>query len=218
MSYPEAERLVTISNDGRVTEWDMKKGGTLMPTLLMSLKRQTRQNSVANLGGSVGTNAFGLSFAFLPNDPTLYLAASEDGTLVKCSISYNETPMDTYTAHDSAIYGLRFSPFSSHAFLTCGADWSIKLWNFTDRPRLAHILSACDTSEVIYDIDWSPQAPTILASVTGNGRLHIWDVAKSTVDPILTHKYGKQKKSSVAAGEDAATKVRERVPFYRMGK
>uniref|UniRef100_A0A7S2RSJ4 Dynein axonemal intermediate chain 4 n=1 Tax=Mucochytrium quahogii TaxID=96639 RepID=A0A7S2RSJ4_9STRA len=181
----KGEVLVSLSTDGRVTEWSLKKG--LESTDLMVLKRV---NVPAHLGGGgegiISRTAAGLSLDFPVNNSGLYYAATEDGTIHRCSCSYNEQYLETYYGHSGPVYKLRCSPFWPDAFLTCSADWSIKLWEPERDEPLLHFQSV-DLADVVHDIAWSTSESTVFGSVAGDGRIEIWDLSKSTLDPVITH-------------------------------
>jgi WD40 repeat protein len=84
------ESLVSISSDGRVVEWSMKKGLEFQD--LMNLKRQN--NPSQKEGQNEGVNfrqAAGFSFEFIKSEPNIYLASTEEATVYRCSKSYAET-------------------------------------------------------------------------------------------------------------------------------
>ena len=56
----------------------------------------------------------------------MYLAGTEEGLIHKCSCSYNEQFLDTYTGHTGPLYKVKWSPFAPDVFLSCSADWSIR--------------------------------------------------------------------------------------------
>lgn len=127
------EVLVSISTDGRVTQWNMKKGLEHVP--LMNLKRvaapaKAKEGAAAaGSEGIISRKASGLCVAFSLKDPNIYLAGTEDGHIHKCSCSYNEQHLDNFFGHAGPVYKIRWSPFCENIFLSCSADWSIKLWN-----------------------------------------------------------------------------------------
>ena len=170
------EALVSISTDGRVVEWSMKKG--FEETTLMVLKR------VGNSDGVISRQASGLCFDFTIDDPSIYLAATEDGLLHRCSSSYNEQYLETYTGHTGPVYKIKCNPFWAPAFLSCSADWTVNLWH---QQKQAPVLSfhAVDLADVVYDVAWAPHKSTIFASVAGDGRIELWDLAVSTLDPVI---------------------------------
>lgn len=90
---------MSISGDGRVIEWSMKKG--LEMTELMQLKRETNPNQKDVFGGVEGekkggmtfinTGGLSIDFPIVPNEKGMnYFAATEDCTIHKCSVSYSE--------------------------------------------------------------------------------------------------------------------------------
>jgi len=192
------ESLVSISTDGLIIEWNLKKG--LSMNVIMSLKRSNNISSnitnnvtgnpsasiVEESNGWISRSASGFCFDFLPNDISsqIYIVGTEDGSLHKCSTSYSEQYLDTFTGHYGPIYRSKFSLKWPQIFLTCSADWSIKLYHIQSR---APLISMKTTGEdySITDISWCPGNSTIFAAVTANGKLEIWDLSISSIDPIV---------------------------------
>jgi len=186
----KGEVLVSISTDGRVTQWNMKKG--LENQDLMVLKRVTaaaKQSDAkggavtAGSEGIISRRASGLCFDFCPKDPNIYVAGTEEGHLHKCSCSYNEQSLDNFFGHAGPVYKLRWSPFCPNTFISCSADWSVKLWN---QEHSSPYFSFQSTTDYVADICWSPDNSTIFASVTGDGRVDVWDLSANTLDPVKT--------------------------------
>lgn len=172
----KGETLISISNDGKVIEWDMKKGLTC--STLMELKRPGDNNGV------LSSLAFGMSFDF-PSDSALYFTGTEDGAIFKCSVSYNEQHLESYTGHTGAVYGVKFSPFWSDVFLSCSADWTVRIWNHKD-PHSLFSLHPTGLADSLNDICWSPNNSTVFSTVTGDGRVQVWDMATSMLDPVVS--------------------------------
>jgi len=190
------ESLVSISMDGRITQWSMKKG--LEHTDLMNLKRVNKQASKgageAKSEAFISRKASGLGFDFSPKDPNIYVAGTEDGNMHRCSCSYNEQYLESYVGHSGPVYRIRWSPFSQDAFISCSADWTVKLWSEdSDKP----VLTFQSCMDYVADICWSPINGTVFAAVTGDGRLEVWDLSISTLDPIIVHQIEGKKPSAV---------------------
>lgn len=173
----QAEGLVSISTDGRVMEWSTSKG--LSACLLMELKRIGN-----NLQGKISNQAAGLSFDFVHGDPSLYVVSTEDGLIYKCSVSYNEQYLETYLGHTAPVYRVACSPYYPSAFLSCGGDWTVKLWSLKDVRPVASF-QTLDLSAMVHDVAWSPHSSTVFASVTGDARLMVWDLSQSVIDPVI---------------------------------
>ena len=192
------ESLMSISTDGRVTQWSITKG--LEHTDLMKLKRvagRARTSAAGDRSAAGGRGhgynkqeAFisrrssGMTFDFSSRDPSVYLAGTEDGAIHRCSTSYNEQYLESYFGHTGPVYQIAWSPFSPTHFLSASADWTIKLWTEgSDTPQA----SFQSTSAAVADCQWSPVKSTIFGSVTENGKLEVWDLTTSTLKPVVSH-------------------------------
>ncbi|KAI8896045.1 WD40-repeat-containing domain protein [Globomyces pollinis-pini] len=181
------ETLVSVSTDGRVTQWMIRKGLEYMD--LMLLKRISKQKSNGTKG-NVNANSFiarqagGLCFDFNSKDSNTYIVGTEDGQIHRCSCSYNEQYLNTYSSHTGPINKVKYSPFVPTVFLSCSSDWTIRLWNQDSEEEVFKFQSGRDT---INDISWSPLSATYFGTVSSNGRLEIWDLEFSVLDPIINH-------------------------------
>ncbi|XP_041475347.1 dynein intermediate chain 4, axonemal-like [Lytechinus variegatus] len=185
------EVLVSISTDGRVTQWQIRKG--FESAELMKLKKtakaakkqasQAKQDQKEKGEAFITRQAAGFSFDFYPKDSNIYLAGTEDGLIHKCSCSYNEQYLDTYNGHTGPIYKIRWSPFINDIFLSCSADWSLRLWM---QDRLQPVLNFFSSTKAVMDVCWSPTSPTVFGCVN-EGAVEIWDLSVNTLDPIIVN-------------------------------
>lgn len=210
----KGECIVSISGDGRVIEWNLKKG--LEFNELMQLKRQanTTQKETNVPPAKIdqerkpGTTFFmtgGLSIDFPKNDSATYFAATEDCTVNRCSVSYSERSLDIYTGHTGPVYKVRCSPFWSsdcQIFLTCSYDWTVRVWNHKEQIGKQEKLCCHEQylQEQVNDIAWSPNTSSVFVSVSNDGRIEIWDLFKNNLEPKLIwwDKINKKTKSNVA--------------------
>lgn len=179
-----AEVLISISTDGRVCQWSIRKGFECYD--LMRLKKMpTRMGGKKEKKGEafISRHAGGLSFDFNTRDSNIYIAGTEDGHIHRCSCSYNEQFLESYFGHTGPIYALVWSPFVPDVFLSCSADWSIRLWH-QDKSR--PILNFFSSTKPVYDIAWSPKSSTVFACVN-EGAVEVWDLNISTLDPIIVN-------------------------------
>jgi len=179
------EILISISADGRVTKWSIRKGFEC--TDLMKLKRvnvakQSKDGGKKN-DALISRFAAGFCFDVHPNDSNIYLAGTEEGHIHKCSCSYNEQFLESYHGHTGPVYRLQWSPFLSDAFLSCSADWSIRLWH-QDKPQ--PVMTFLSSTKSVNDICWSPSSATLFACVNDKA-VEIWDLSLNTLDPIISH-------------------------------
>ncbi|GMF18650.1 unnamed protein product [Phytophthora lilii] len=194
------ESVVSVSGDGRVVEWSLKKG--LSYSDLMTLKRSPNPllggagtaaagtNGVGGVGdGVISRQASGRCLAFASRgDPSVYFVGTEDGLVHKCSVSYNEQYLQTYIGHTGPVYQLLVSPFCNDLFLSCSGDWSLKLWHQADpRGDAALTFHSVDLAQAVLGASWSPSDAAVFAAVAEDGRIELWDLVQSTLDPIVRH-------------------------------
>eukprot|EP00824_Muranothrix_gubernata_P010338 TRINITY_DN23306_c0_g1_i1.p1 TRINITY_DN23306_c0_g1~~TRINITY_DN23306_c0_g1_i1.p1 ORF type:complete len:884 (-),score=125.72 TRINITY_DN23306_c0_g1_i1:27-2492(-) len=174
--------FVSLSADGHAYQWFIKKG--LEMTELMRIKRvaQSKVTDVTRKEALISRLSAGLCCDFSPVQSHLYLIGTEEGLVHKCSRSYNEQFLETYSGHLGPVYQVRWSPFDPDTFLSAGADWTIRLWKQTS--TLPCITLQLGTHAVL-DACWSSTLSTVFVAVTADGRIDIWDLAVSTVHPVI---------------------------------
>ena len=171
------ESLVSISSDGRVLQWNIKKG--ISVSCLMRLARSGKNDAW------ISRQAAGLCFDFCQDDPSSYIVGTEEGTIHKCSVSYSEQYLETYTPHHGPVYKVKFSPRWPKVFLSCSNDWSMSLYHQELPSRPLFNMKATDDDFAVTDIAWCPDNSTVFASVSQNGKLQIWDLSVSCLDPVV---------------------------------
>ncbi|CAK8676221.1 dynein axonemal intermediate chain 4-like [Clavelina lepadiformis] len=177
------EILVSISADGRIVQWSIRKGFECSD--LMKLKRtggKNPQKKKEKAEAFISRQAPGMCFDFNKKDANMYLAGTEEGLIHKCSCSYNEQFLDTYNGHTGPLYKVQWSPFSPDIFLSCSSDWSIRLWT---QSELKPVLNFFSTTKVVHDICWSPFLPSVFCAVN-EGAIEIWDLSQNTLDPLIS--------------------------------
>ncbi|NXE51441.1 WDR78 protein, partial [Casuarius casuarius] len=190
----KGEILISISADGRITKWLIRKG--LGCSDLMKIKRTESEKK--KLTGEkerksealISRQAPGMCFDFHPKDTNFYLAGTEEGLIHKCSCSNNEQFLETYRGHKGPVYKIAWNPFSTDMFLSCSTDWSIILWHQDSQKP---ILTFSSTPAIVHDITWSPKSVFIFVAVN-ESRIEIWDLSISTLDPLITRSASPQLK------------------------
>uniref|UniRef100_A0A8C2TS38 Dynein axonemal intermediate chain 4 n=1 Tax=Coturnix japonica TaxID=93934 RepID=A0A8C2TS38_COTJA len=180
------ERLISISADGRITQWLIQEG--LGGIDLMKIKRTRKKKK--NLPSEkeresetpISQWAAGMCFDFHPKDTYLYLAGTEEGLIHKCSRSFNKQFLKTYRGHKGPVYKVAWNPFITDMFLSCSADWSVILWHQNSQTP---ILTFTSTTTVVHDIMWSPKSTFIFAAAS-ESKVEIWDLSISILHPAIT--------------------------------
>lgn len=89
-----------------------------------------------------------------------------------------------------AVYAVQWNPFHEKIFLTCSADWTVKLWDHDiSEPIMSFDLGCC-----VGAICWSPYSSTVFAAVTNNGKCHVFDLAENKMEALAEQKITKKAK------------------------
>lgn len=59
----------------------------------------------------------------------MFVVGTEEGAIHSCSTSLAGRYQRSFTGHSLAVYGLTWCPHHPGAFLSAGADWSVRLWD-----------------------------------------------------------------------------------------
>ncbi|CAD7949916.1 unnamed protein product [Amoebophrya sp. A120] len=134
-SATELENLMSVSGDGKIFQWTMRKG--LEQKQLMNLKRLPNAHLGSNVfrpveggtpyQGGAFRKAAGMAVDVL--DASNYLVATDDGFVHRCSVSHNEQYLESFSGHSGSVYRVRCNPFYPNIFLTCSVDWTVRLWS-----------------------------------------------------------------------------------------
>ena len=214
------EIIITTSSDGKIKEWSLKKG--LEVTDLLKMKKSTsfpmkqlnpfakylKKDRTTTIGGKdkeiketlIFRDANGLSFDFPKNDTTVYYVALEECTVHKCRISYKDQYIDNYYGHQGPVYKIRCNPFDPNILISCSYDWTVKIWNSKHNYPVMN-LHTNELSHQVNDIEWSGDTSTVFADVADDGRIEIWDLARSAIQPIIINIEDKAPKKSIKFSE-----------------
>lgn len=85
-------------------------------------------------------------------------AATEDGWLHKCSTSYSEQYLESYQGHMGPVYNVQWCPYHPDLFISCSADWTIRLWH---ADRSLPLLTFQTANDEVHDVNWCPSNSTV---------------------------------------------------------
>ena len=75
----------------------------------------------------------GTAFDFHRKNDYLFLVGTEEGKIHQCSKAYSSQFLDTVDAHNMAVYKVRWNPFHPRIYITCSADWTVKIWEVSSK-------------------------------------------------------------------------------------
>ncbi|ESU38968.1 Putative WD-repeat family protein [Giardia duodenalis] len=186
---PDYDILLSAAADGRIVERSLKRSFEHRDILTLTSvghhpvatkvdqksKADTRMTIVRKISSA-------LSSCFL-SDGTNYLVSGDDGVIRKASRAYTEQTLMNYSGHLSSIYKVQANPTAPTIFLSASADRSIKIWHVDSPTALLTLKSTA--GDHVYTAVWCPFKSTCLISGTRAGSVEIWDIADTSVAPVL---------------------------------
>lgn len=206
----------SISSDGRVANWSLSKNDLKMePVMQLKLVKNSSNSNGGGGGGgkddhshhppeaditNTATSLTGLAggccFDFNRTREHLFIVGTEEGNIHKCSKAYSGQYLETYSeSHHMAVYAVRWNPFHPSVFVSCSADWTVRLWDDRDstlRPSGSagagvvggRPFAIFDLGNAVGDVCWSPRSSTVFAAVTDDGKVRVFDLSVSKHGPL----------------------------------
>lgn len=182
----------SVSSDGRVTSWTLVKN-ELTYTDIIQLKLDDVPQE-----GPEGTQltplGCGTCFDFHKQTDYLFLVGTEEGKIHKCSKAYSSQFLDTFDAHHMAVYRVQWNYFHPKIFISCSADWSVKIWDHTYKKGP---MFTFDLGSSVGDVAWAPYSATVFAAVTADGKVHVFDLNINKYEPICEQAVVQKKKTKL---------------------
>ena len=178
--------LISISTDGVLCEWSLSNLSTPINRYVINPTDTYDQDkdSLNEIGPlSIGTNQSNSSIILGCDENDIYNIKLEERKY---------TVIDTYKGSKGPVFCVDIHP--SHAdwgnafsdlFLSCGADWTTKLWTTSqsDEP----LLTFNQSKDYVYSAKWHPTNPSIFATADGSGYIDLWDLNRDKEIP--TYRY-----------------------------
>jgi len=183
----------SISTDGRIVLWTLIKNELHYQDII-----QLRLDGVSTEGPDgtqLQTLSGGTTFDFHQQKDHLYLFGTEEGHIHVCSKAYSSTYLDTYQAHHMAVYRVAWNNYHPKVFITCSADWTVKIWDRTTMSKDA--VFTFDLGGPVCDTAWAPYSSTVFAAVTADGRVHVFDLNVNKYEAICEQLVTPKKKTKL---------------------
>lgn len=175
-------QLSSVSSDGRVVGW------TIVKNELQFVDMVVLRSDPDPADASVFSRACGTCLAFCPANPMTFLVGTEDGAIRLCSAAYGSTYLRSFLSHGMAVYNVEWNPFHPRLFISCGADWLVKIWDSTD----AAPIFSFDLGSAVGDVAWSPYSGSVFAAVTTNGQVHVFDLQQNKYEAVCVQSVAKK--------------------------
>lgn len=198
-----AHNLVSASTDGTICAW-----------VLDMLAKPAESLELSHPGHAKTDEVSVTCMAFPDNETSTFWVGSEEGN-VYCANRYDRAgakaglvQSDIYRGHTGPVLGIDFHPSHgpidfSDLFLTCGVDWTVKLWRAKANTAQTQAASAAppatsnkllpphqvssiasisplavfeEANDYVFDVKWHPKHPALFGSVNGSGNFDLWNL------------------------------------------
>ncbi|RMZ95468.1 dynein intermediate chain, partial [Brachionus plicatilis] len=122
----------------------------------------------------------GTCIDFNSQEVDLYIVGTEEGKVLEYSSLHKEKILTIFDAHSLPIYSIKWNPFFKRIFITCSADFSVKIWDH----RYKNPLIVYELSAPVCDVQWAPFSSTVFAALTLDGNIHIYDIYLNIAKPL----------------------------------
>ncbi|XP_014779549.1 dynein intermediate chain 2, ciliary isoform X1 [Octopus bimaculoides] len=183
----------SISSDGRIVEWIIVKN-ELLPQEIIKMPLPDGPAE-----GPDGTKLIlygcGTTFDFHSEINYLYIAGTEEGHVHSCSKAYSTEVMSTIKAHHMSVYKIAWNKYHPKIFITCSADWTVKIWEHGLQTKNA--LFTFDLSSSVGDVAWAPYSSTVFAAVTDTGKVFVYDLSLNKYDHLCSQVIVQKKRTKL---------------------
>ncbi|KAL3866455.1 hypothetical protein ACJMK2_043751 [Sinanodonta woodiana] len=195
----------SISSDGRIVHWTIIKNELTFQDIIKLIIPEAPAEGPD--GTKVSTVGCGTAFDFHLKNDYLFLVGTEEGKIHTCSKAYSSQFLDSTDAHNMAVYKVRWNPFHPRIYLTCSADWTVKIWEVgsrtttdkSDGPDVSSKkpLFTFDLNNSVGDVTWAPYSSTIFAAVTADGKVFVYDLNVNKYEPLCEQMVAQKKKTKL---------------------
>jgi len=180
----------SVSSDGRVVSWTIIKSELLFTEIVTLAIEPPEGETESSVVSALGC---GTCFDFNKHQDHIFLVCTEEGKVHKCSKAYINQFLDTYDAHHMAVYSVAWNTFHPKIYLTCSADWTVKIWDQNCKDPLF----TYDLGSAVGDAAWAPYSSTVFAAVTADGKVFIFDLNVNKYEPICEQVVVQKKKTKL---------------------
>ncbi|XP_029934940.1 WD repeat-containing protein 60 isoform X2 [Myripristis murdjan] len=147
-----------------------------------------------------------LLLKFLPTDSNHFFIGTNMG-LVNHGTSHGlKAPPKFYRFQEVGgrpvdVSAMHFSPFRQHLFLVGCGDGNIRLHAVSHEQPLAEWKSST-AGEPVVCLQWAQTRPTVFCVLDAASNLHIWDLLKNDLEPVITERMNADRVTAMAVFGD----------------
>lgn len=187
-----ASSVISVGTDGVVCAWS---------TDMLTTPQEYLELHSPNPSAYKTDDVAPTCISFPASDPTYFLAGTEQGSILpvhrydRAGAKAGVDARCQYKGHEAPVMSIDFHPSRGKIdlgdlFLSCGMDWSLKIWRakppsatsstISGQTEIVQPLLSIPRDDAVYDAKWSPTRPSIFGLVDGGGNLEVFDINVSS--------------------------------------
>ena len=179
--------LISISTDGVLCEWSLSN--LSMPINRYVLNPNLMFDQDKDNLNEIGPICISASQGV---DNSIILGCDENNIYNIKLEEKRYNLIDTFGGSKGPIFCVDNHPISPDGskgfcdlFLSCGADWTTKLWS-TSQPE-EPLLTFTQSKDYVYSAKWHPINPSLFATADGSGYIDLWDLNRDKELPTFRY-------------------------------
>lgn len=179
------ECLLSLGDDGIIRKWRLTKG--LESHIAMKITRSPMQipgRREKRSESLITSRSTAYTLCFFPDSTDTFLIGTEEGFIHKCASAYKDQYVTTFVGHTGPVYKVQFSTFDKQVFVSCGGDWTMRIWK-TDFST--PLLTMHTGHRTIFDVACSLYSSTVFICATEH-HVEVWDLSMNTLEPVVNYK------------------------------
>lgn len=122
-------------------------------------------------------------FTISRHESSRFYVGRESGTIYSTETYERKRDFQEFVGHHGPVLGLDCHYKFKDLLLSCGVDWTVRLWNTRTGKQIALFSEYTDP---IYNVKWSPTHPGVFATVDGGGYFKVWNLDADKSSPIYS--------------------------------
>ncbi|XP_058474167.1 WD repeat-containing protein 34 [Solea solea] len=185
--------LVSACSGGRVLLWtlDSEQSSLVLSAAYALVPQQVPHGSDVRFKARGSSSSVGVtSLSLSPWDGDTFLVGSEGGLLLRCSfcaqtpaavapddhgLTLRAPAVFSFRPCSGPVHSVHCSPFHRNLFVSAGTDGLVHVHSLL---QVNPLVSLRVSDSYVFQVQWSPSRPLVLAAATGQGEVQIFDLGR----------------------------------------
>ncbi|XP_076042119.1 dynein intermediate chain 2, ciliary-like [Oratosquilla oratoria] len=183
----------SLGMDGRVLQWFVRRASFLTCSDVLAFPT-TQGPAKATPNDKDALEGSGTCLAFHPEDHNIILFGTDKGAIYQGAMTSTTTTFFRYGNHTAPVRALAWNRHHTKVFISCGVDWTVKVWLQYYRSPLIVL----DLGGPVAEVVWAPYSSSVAVAVTEDGKVHVYDLFLRKCRPLCVQNIIPRRKITLA--------------------